>query len=122
MKQEVHYLENDRLSVAVYDLLYRLGATANYIGFFYVVHAVRLAVEDPGRLLLVTKWLYPEVARYYGTNWKTVERDISTVVKVVWKHCPELLAEIAGYQLLKKPSPGRFLSILTGYIQRDRAA
>ena len=35
--------------------------------------------EEPERLLLVTKWLYPDVAKQYGTNWKAVERDIRTV-------------------------------------------
>ena len=47
----------------VYDLLYRLGATANYTGFFHMAYAVWLCVEQPDRLLLVTKWLYPEVAK-----------------------------------------------------------
>ena len=47
----------------IYDLLYRLGATANYTGFFHMAYAVWLCVEQPDRLLLVTKWLYPEVAK-----------------------------------------------------------
>ena len=54
----------------VYDLLYHLGVTANYTGFFHTAYAVSLCAEQPDRLLLVTKWLYPEVAKQYGTNWK----------------------------------------------------
>ena len=45
-----------------YHLLYRLGATANYTGFSYLVRALQLCAEEPERLLLVTKWLYPDVA------------------------------------------------------------
>ena len=59
-----------------YHLLYRLGAAANYTGFSYLVRALQLCAEEPERLLLVTKWLYPDVAKQYGTNWKAVERDI----------------------------------------------
>lgn len=54
----------------IYDLLYRLGATANHTGFFHTACAVRLAMEQPERLLLVTKWLYPEVAKHYHTTNK----------------------------------------------------
>ena len=118
----LQYLETDALSTTIYDLLYRLGATANYLGFFYVVHAVRLSVEDPSRLMLVTKWLYPDIARHYGTNWRAVERDIRTVISTVWRLQPELLSAIAGAQIAEKPGPSRFLSILAGYIQRGRAA
>ena len=38
-----------------YHLLYRLGATANYTGFSYLVRALQLCAEEPERLLLVTK-------------------------------------------------------------------
>ncbi len=55
-----------------YHLLHRLGATANYTGFSYLVRALQLCAEEPERLLLVTKWLYPDVAKQYGTNWKAV--------------------------------------------------
>ena len=64
-----------------YHLLHRLGATANYTGFSYLVRALQLCAEEPERLLLVTKWLYPDVAKQYGTKWKAVERDIRTEFK-----------------------------------------
>ena len=57
----------------IYELLYRLGVTANYTGFFYTAYAVRLCAEHPDRLMLVTKWVYPDVAKRYRTNWKAVK-------------------------------------------------
>ena len=69
----------------IYDLLYQLGVTANYTGFFHTAYAISLCAEQPDRLLLVTKWLYPEVARQYGTNWKAVERNIRTVSCIIWR-------------------------------------
>ena len=34
----------------VYDLLYHLGVTANYTGFFQTAFAARLCMEQPERL------------------------------------------------------------------------
>lgn len=81
-------LENSPLTAEIYDLLYRLGVSAESVAFFHTAYAVRLAVEQPQMLLLVTKWLYPEVARHYHTNWKAVERNIRRVVAAAWKHDP----------------------------------
>ena len=78
-----------------YHLLYRLGATANYTGFSYLVRALQLCAEEPERLLLVTKWLYPDVAKQYGTNWKAVERDIRTMGRVIWNSNRPLLETLA---------------------------
>ena len=61
-------------SQATCDLLYQLGISANYKGFFHAAYAVSLCMERQDRLLLVTKWLYPDVAKRYRTNWKAVER------------------------------------------------
>ena len=47
----------------IYDLLYSLGITANYTGFFQLAYAVKLCAEQPERLLLVTKCVYPDVAK-----------------------------------------------------------
>lgn len=68
----------------IYDLLLRLGVTANYIGFFHTAFAVHLAIQEPERLLLVTKCLYPEVAGQYQTNWSCVERNIRMIAEIAW--------------------------------------
>ena len=96
----------------IYDLLYRLGATANYTGFFHMAYAVCLCVEQPDRLLLVTKWLYPEVAKQYGTNWKAVERNIRTVSCIIWRENRPLLEELAHRRLERKPRNAQMLAIL----------
>ena len=79
----------------VCDMLCRLGATANYRGFSYTAYAVLLCVQQQDRLLLVTKWLYPDVAKRYGTNWKAVERNIRTVITVVWEQNRAMLEGLA---------------------------
>ena len=80
---------------ATCDLLYSLGVTANYKGFLHTTYAVSLCMERQDRLLLVTKWLYPDVARRYGTNWKAVERNIRTVSRIAWIRNRVLLESLA---------------------------
>lgn len=65
-------------------LLYSIGITGNYIGFYQVVSAVEIAICDPQSLLMVTKVLYVDVAKQYKTDWKTVERNIRTVISLTW--------------------------------------
>lgn len=95
-----------------YGLLYSLGVTANYTGFFHTAFALQLCVEQPDRLLLVTKWVYPDVAKRYKTNWKAVERNIRTVNGIVWEQNRPYLEELTGRGLPHKPSNAQLLAIL----------
>ena len=46
-------------------LLHQLGITENYKGFRYAAYAASLCALDQDRLLLVTKRLYPEIAKRF---------------------------------------------------------
>ena len=106
----------------VCDMLCRLGATANYRGFSYTAYAVLLCVQQQDRLLLVTKWLYPDVAKRYGTNWKAVERNIRTVITVVWEQNRAMLEGLARRPLLQRPCAAQFLSILSNSLLCEQRA
>lgn len=97
----------------VYELLHRLGVTANYTGFFYIAYAVQLCAEHPDRLMLVTKWVYPDVAKRYRTNWKAVERNIRTAGNIIWEEGRPHLEQLAGRTLEHKPCNGQLLAILS---------
>lgn len=105
-----------------FALLRRLGITANYEGFFHAAYSVVLAKQQPDRLLLVTKWLYPDVAKKYGTTWQCVERNIRTVIALAWERNPTYMQQLAGYPMIQKPRVGQFISILTGALLQDQAA
>ena len=117
----LHLDENPSL-VQIYDALYRLGIIGNYLGFFYTAYAVWLCLRQPERLLFVTKWLYPDVAAHYKTNWLAVERDIRTVITIIWERNPSSLSQLAGYQLTEKPKPAQFLTLLVSSISSHSAA
>ena len=100
----------------VREIMGRLGVTPNYKGFYYTVYAVCLVADKPERLLLVTKWLYPEVARHYETTVNAVERDIRTVVGIMWNENRKALEEIFRYRITTKPTVSQFLAMITSYL------
>lgn len=101
----------------IYDALYLVGVTAKYVGFSHTSYAVYLAMQQPERLLLVTKWLYPDVAKHYHTNCPVVERSIRTAATVAWQLRPEKLATMASCNLNKRPSNTQFISIIAKFLQ-----
>ena len=93
-------------SQATCELLYRLGISPHYKGFFHTAYAVSLCMEQQDRLLLVTKWLYPDVAKKYGTNWKAAERNIRTASAIAWKRNRPLLESLAERHLDRRLCSG----------------
>ena len=106
----------------IYHLLRELGIGAHYRGYRYLAEAVRLAAQNGNCLLHATKLLYPLIAAQYGTTWRTVERDLRTVIHMCWKRGNRArLLEIAGYSLPKIPSTTAFIDLLVGYILKGAA-
>lgn len=103
-------------------LLYSIGITGNYIGFHQVASAIEIAVYDPQSLLMVTKGLYLDVAKQYKTDWKTVERNIRTVISITWGCSKQELERIAGHSLFKKPTPAQFIAILSRHLKDTNSA
>ena len=110
------------ITTETFYLLHKLGITANYSGYFYTATAVALVHRQPDRLLLVTKWLYPDIARQHKTTWQCVERNIRTVIALAWERNPALLADLAGYPLANKPNVGQFIAFLSYNLSKDQAA
>ena len=98
------------------ELLYSLGVTEKYAGFFYTAVAVHLAACRPERLALITKWLYPDVAKQFRTDWRNVERGIRAVAEIAWELRPDKLAEIAKRDLDRRPTNSQFITILVSCV------
>lgn len=97
----------------VLHMLSSIGMPINYIGVQQTAFAVTLVSKDPTYLGLVTKKLYPRVAEHYNVNVSNVERNIRTVIKIMWEKNPEVLEKIAGYQLDRKPTSSHFIALVT---------
>ena len=101
------------------SLLTSLGITSNYNGYYYISQALLLTSSGMENLLLVTKRLYPHIAKLYNTSTKNVERNIRHSIKIAWKSNPQLLCELAGRQLTERPTSGEFLAIVSNYIMQE---
>lgn len=117
---EILGAENNPPIEKIYDLLYQLGIIANCSGFFYTTYSVWLAVREPERLTLVTKWLYLDVAKHYGSSVDAVGKGISRVITEVWANKPEVLSNWARYALTEKPKPAEFIAILASRIDDSK--
>ncbi len=112
-------MTSDNAAQKIPKLLRRLGVAENYTGFPYAVYAVQLSISDPSRLRLITKLIYPDVARQYGTTSQRVERNIRTVSAAAWENNPALLIRLAGCSLNRRPKNSRFLAILADACVQD---
>lgn len=93
--------------------------TINYAGFFQTSYGVFLALTDPDNLLMVTKRMYPEIARRCEATTGSVERNIRTVSKVAWTKNRLFLEEIAHCPLTERPTASQFISILALYLMEE---
>ena len=105
--------------MAIQDILHLLGITRCYKGFNHTAYAIYLAVQDDGRLVAVTKYIYMETASHFNCKWTAVERNIRTAAERAWRANRPLLCEMAPYPLPWTPSASEFIEILASYILRS---
>ena len=116
-------LEKEEKCQKVRSILYLLGLSANYQGFFQMSDAVALAWEDPERLLWVTKCIYPDIAKHRRTTPAAVERNLRTAVRIIWETHVPLLWEVLGERTEKRPPTARFIACLASYAAgKERAS
>ena len=101
-------------------LLYTKGSFRHYRGFTYFIEAVILAHENPERLHHICKELYLPVASTFGTDMRTVEKDIRHFRDAFIKSDGgALLAEISGATCWhhKSPFPREMIEIFVYYLE-----
>lgn len=99
-------------SYEVERLIIDLGIPPHIKGFLYIREAILMLFEDEVKIYGVTKVLYPEIAREYGTTGVRVERAIRHAIDVSWNK--EGLTPIKEFfpNHMKKPSNTEFLAFL----------
>lgn len=107
---------NTTIELDIRNILYNLGITPKYVGFFHTSYAISLTIQQPERLSLITKWLYPDVARHYHTSCCNVEKNIRLTAARAWKLHSVILDYFARRHLDHRPTNSEFLSILVSYL------
>ena len=110
--------EDYDLMVLVELALRKLHITGKLIGLRYLVYAIAETVKDPNRTQLITKDMYPEIARKFGTKDTRVERTIRSAINNCWRNSNrEQLNEMAGYHLERCPTNIEFIDLVATYIR-----
>ena len=116
--------ESEILKNSVTAMMHEIGVPAHIKGYQYVREAIVIAVQDMEVINAVTKVLYPEVAKRYGTTPSRVERAIRHAIEVAWDRGDlETLQRYFGYtvSLSKgKPTNSEFIAMLADRIQLQR--
>ncbi len=101
-------------------LMYFLGMPMHLKGTAYLAAAAAMLSTNPEFQGLLTKEIYPGIAKKYGTSAEGVERSIRNAISIFWKKGGE--EEIAGAKVLKtlkKPTNSEFLSFLSMRILKE---
>ena len=113
----------------VTSIIHEVGVPAHIKGYQYLREAIMIAVKDMDVINAVTKVLYPEVAKTFGTTASRVERAIRHAIEVAWDRGDlETLQKYFGYTVSNakgKPTNSEFIAMIADRLQlerRDRAA
>ena len=112
------------LETVVTSIIHDIGVPAHIKGYQYLRESIVIAVEDMDVINAVTKVLYPEVARRFGTTASRVERAIRHAIEVAWDRGDiETLQKYFGYTVSNakgKPTNSEFIAMIADRLQLQR--
>lgn len=126
--------ENDRsaadtaarqnLEANVTAIIHEIGVPAHIKGYQYLREAIIMTVEDMDVINAVTKVLYPEVARKFGTTASRVERAIRHAIEVAWDRGDlDTLQKYFGFTVSNskgKPTNSEFIAMIADRLVLQR--
>ncbi len=102
-------------------IIHEVGVPAHIKGYQYLREAILIAVNDMDVINAVTKVLYPEVAKRFGTTASRVERAIRHAIEVAWDRGDlETLQKYFGYTVSNtkgKPTNSEFIAMIADRLQ-----
>ena len=114
------------LESTITAIIHEIGVPAHIKGYQYLREAIMIAVEDMDVINAVTKVLYPEVAKRFGTTASRVERAIRHAIEVAWDRGDlETLQKYFGYTVSNakgKPTNSEFIAMIADRLQLQRKA
>lgn len=109
------------METRVTAIIHEVGVPAHIKGYQYLREAILIAVNDMDVINAVTKVLYPEVAKRFGTTASRVERAIRHAIEVAWDRGDlETLQKYFGYTVSNtkgKPTNSEFIAMIADRLQ-----
>ena len=114
----------ESLESAVTSIIHEIGVPAHIKGYQYLREAIMMTVQNMEVINAVTKILYPEVAKRFGTTASRVERAIRHAIEVAWDRGDlETLQKYFGYTVSNakgKPTNSEFIAMIADRLQLQR--
>lgn len=109
----------DRVSTAVEVTLRRIGMQGTLHGMWYLVYAISRTVEDPLYVRYITKSIYVDAAKFYGSTPSRIERAMRFAIRSCWSKSSgkKEFEQMTGYHLLKCPTNSEFIDLVACYIR-----
>ena len=112
------------LEANVTAIIHEIGVPAHIKGYQYLREAIIMTVEDMDVINAVTKVLYPEVARKFGTTASRVERAIRHAIEVAWDRGDlDTLQKYFGFTVSNskgKPTNSEFIAMIADRLVLQR--
>ena len=112
------------LEAVVTDIIHEIGVPAHIKGYQYLREAIILTINNMDMINAVTKVLYPEVAKKFGTTPSRVERAIRHAIEVAWDRGDiEVLQKFFGYTVSNikgKPTNSEFIAMISDNLSLRR--
>ena len=109
------------LETLVTEFMHELGLPAHIKGYQYIRTAIMMVVNNMELLNYITKQLYPDIAKQYGSTPSRVERAIRHSIEVAWtRGRPETMNNVFGYTIdtgKGKPTNSEFIAMVADRIR-----
>ena len=120
-EEERQRMQKLELESEITSLLHEVGIPAHIKGYQYLREAIIIAVNDMDVINAITKVLYPQVAKTFGTTPSRVERAIRHAIEVAWDRGDlDTLQRFFGYTVSNtkgKPTNSEFIALIADRLQ-----
>ena len=110
-----------QLEAMVTAIIHEIGVPAHIKGYQYLREGIIITVQNMDVINAVTKVLYPEIAKRFGTTASRVERAIRHAIEVAWDRGDiETLQKYFGYTVNSakgKPTNSEFIAMIADRLQ-----
>ena len=119
----LHRSDKTSIETMVTSIIHEIGVPAHIKGYQYLREAIIIAVNDMDVINAITKVLYPQVAKTFGTTPSRVERAIRHAIEVAWDRGDlDTLQRFFGYTVSNtkgKPTNSEFIALIADKLQLE---
>ena len=106
-------------------MLHEIGVPAHIKGYMYLREAIMMVYHNIDILGSITKILYPDVAKRFGTTSSRVERAIRHAIEIAWvRGNVEAISEIFSYTISynkSKPTNSEFIAMIADRLRLNHS-